>query len=88
MSNLTRLNEADRKFQEDLQKQRDRSENAILFLSILFAIHTIFSYLLINSAWIDDYFVNVNSTKLYAFVYIENVIFGIIIVLLFNKYKY
>ena len=85
---FTNLNENDKQFEAEYQKQRERSEKAILILSLLFTLHTIISYFLICYNYKDDYFINSASTKFYSFVYIENIAFGSLIVFLFNRYKY
>ena len=90
MSDLARLNDQDKKFEEDVKKRRERIEKIVLTLSFVFLIHTIISFIILRANWVNSYLHNlkVNTFVFYSVMYLENVVFGIFMVFLFNKYKF
>lgn len=88
MEPLNKLNEADKKFEYEVIKRRESVENIVLLLSVIFVINSIVSYILLEKSWFDDFLKNCTKMNFYSFIYIENVVFGILMVYLFNKYKF
>ena len=88
ISTLSRLNEEDKKFETNVIERRANIERIVLTLSIIFICHTVGSFILLKNKWVNDYFISSNSFNFFAFMYIENIVFGIVMVYLFNKYKF